>query len=125
MEEQQQQKSSGWKKGCLIGCGVLLILAIVFVVVLFFAMGKLVNYAATQFPQMIENYVEERLPENYDKQKFRETFDTGIKALKEGRIDNAEINQITDHMNAAMQDGKLDTEETDELLRLINEASEN
>ncbi len=121
---EEKQGSGCLLKGCLVGCGVMVVLVIGIVVLLFMFGGKMYSFAATQFSDKIAEAVEEKLPEDYDKQQFRDTFGHGVQALKEGKIDQGEIQMIGEHFQTIFDDDELSTEEVDQVLEMINTAAE-
>lgn len=119
-----EQKNSGCLKGCLIGCGVVFVLGVVVIVVVITQAGRIVSLAADRIGNTVMESVDQKLPEGYDRQMVRDTFKTGIQALKNGEIDRAEVQEIGDYLQAALADDTLTTAETDELLQMIKQAAE-
>ncbi len=113
-----EKKKTNWKKGCLIGCGITFVLLIIAIVVIIFAMGKLIRYSG----EKIQTEMEERMPEDYDKQRFRDTFKEGFAAVKDGRIDKNEVQSIGNYAQEILKDGELSTEEMDTFLEMIDTA---
>ncbi len=118
------QKPFNWKKGCLIGCGVSLILMIILAIALVLAIGKLTGYVADKTGHYFQSQMEQRLPQDYNKQHFDEGYQKGYDAIKEGKISWAEAKELGLYANEILADGKLTAEELDSFFKRVEAAAQ-
>jgi len=106
-------------KGCLIAVLVIVVLAVIVAVVLYTSRGKIVEMAMDKMVgQILTN-----LPEDYDEAMARQTFNEFAVAVKEGRVDKEEFQELGEILQEAMADKKLETHEVDELMAAMQEAA--
>jgi hypothetical protein len=107
-------------KGCLIAVIIVVVILAAALLLLYMNRGKLVNMA---MDKMVEG-VMTNLPEGYDRQVAKQTFDDFIVAVKENRVEKEEFQEIGELMQAIMADKKLEAAEVDQLMKVLKEASQ-
>lgn len=107
-------------KGCLIAVLVVVVLLVILAVVLYLNRGKLFEMA---LEKMVDQIVT-NLPEGYDEAVVRATIDEFMVAVKEGRVDKEEFQEIGETVNQMTADKKLETHEVDELMKILQEAAQ-
>ncbi len=109
------------KGGCLkwggIGCGVIVVILIIVMAVVYTQRGKLLNMAG----DWMKNQILEALPEGFDTAEASEVMEAFYNGLKEEKVTEADIQQLSSKFQAAMQDGSLSNEEAEDLLNFMRE----
>ena len=118
-----QPAKSGWIKWLLIGCGGLIILAIIAAAGCFFAAKYALSKGGEHMMNAIETEMSSKLPEGADKAEFKQAFRTAVVAFKEGKISQSEIQTFSKLFDEAKADGKMDLDEFNGLIAYMNAAS--
>lgn len=109
------------KGGCLkwggIGCGIIVVLIIVLAIGLWTQRVKLMNWAGEKMKAKIL----EALPEDFDHVEATGVMEEFWTALKEDRINEADVQQLSTRFQTAFQDGVLSNEEAEELMDFMRE----
>jgi len=106
-------------KGCLIAVIVIIAIVVIIAAVLYLNRGKLIGIA---MDKMVEQIMA-NLPPDYDEVMARQTIDEFIVAVKEGRVEKEEFEEIGAILQASMADKKLETDEVDQLMAAMQEAA--
>lgn len=106
-------------RGCLIAVLVIILVVVIVGAVLYINRGKLLQMAMDKMVDQIMT----NLPEDYDEAMARQTLDEFIVAVKEGRVEKEEFEEIGQILQATMADKKLETHEVDQLLEAMREAA--
>ena len=120
----QQPAKSGWIKWVLIGCGGLLILAIIAAAGCLFAAKYAISKGGEHIMNTIETEISKNLPEGADRAEFKQAFKTAAVALKDGKISQGEIQTFSKLIDEAKNDGKMDLDELNGIIAYMNAASE-
>jgi uncharacterized protein YpuA (DUF1002 family) len=107
-------------KGCLIAVIIVVVILVAAVLILYLNRGKLVNMAMDKMVEAVMT----SLPEDYDRERAQQTFDEFIVAVKKNRVEKEEFQEIGEIMQAIMADQKLETQEVDQLMEVLQEASQ-
>jgi hypothetical protein len=109
------------KGGCLkwggIGCAVIVVLLVILLVGLYTQRHKFLNWAG----EKMKAEILKALPEEFNQAEATEVMEGFWIALKEERINEADVQQLVNRFQTAYQDGALSTEEAEELLDFMRE----
>ena len=109
------------KSGCLkwggIGCGVLFLLIIILAVGAWTQRHKFMEWAG----EKMRAEILKALPEDFNQAEATEVMESFWNALKEDKVTEADVKQLTTRFQTAFQDGELSNEEAEELLNFMRE----
>ncbi len=122
------EEKKGMSKGCLIALIVGLVILFIVVaagVVCYVYRDELGDMFLNKMTDKIVVDIKANLPEGVTAEDVENTVNDFKKAFKEGKIDQAEIQKISETVQKALEDKKIDQEEGKEILKELKEAVTN
>lgn len=117
---------SCWLKGCAIGCGALIL---IFLIILSFiwanwerikeGANKIMDMGQIEIIKEVRNAILVDLPEGFDEQEVRKTFDDLIEMIRNNQTSFLDFAGLINEYKEAMRDNRLDEYE---LRGILNEA---
>lgn len=107
-------------KGCLITVMVIIVVLAIVAYVLYANRAKLFEKAMDKMVDQVMT----NLPQGYDEVMVRRTFDQFMVAVKGGRVDKGEFQEIGTIFSDIMADKKLEAHEVDQLMEAMQQAAE-
>jgi len=121
------EEKKGMSKGCLVGLivlGVLAVLIIVTGIVCYIYKDELIEMGLNKVTESVATELKANLPEGVSAEEVDQVMDKFKTSLKEGKIDDAELQSISMSFQNAYEDKKIDQKEAEDLYDQIKKIVE-
>nr|MBN2276320.1 hypothetical protein [candidate division Zixibacteria bacterium] len=117
----------GMSKGCLIGLiilGVIAVLIIVTGIVCYIYRDELIDMGISKITDSVATEIKANLPDGVTEEEVDEVLTKFRQSIKEGKIDQAEMQALSLTFKDATEDKKIDKDEAQQLFEQIKKAIE-
>ena len=115
--EEEKKKGGVWK-WLGIGCGVIIVILIIGIVIIWTQKDKIFSLATGPAKEMVV----QALPEDYDKDQARRTFDEFSSKMLKGQLPQDAVQEWGDKFKEIMQDQSVDQQEAVDFMKIMEDA---